>query len=293
MNSKQLKTWFSSGEFSDVINVIVCQGGKKCAEFHRDEEIRRNQYSASKSFTSAAVGIAIKEGLFSLEDHVTDFFPEELPKEPSENLLKLTVRDLLTMCIGQNQSYLMGGTRLWVEESDWVKFVLRQPFAYRPGERFLYSNAGPYLAGILVQKKAGCSLVDYLMPRLFEPLGILRPAWEVDPMGRTFGAGGLFLCVSDMAKFGQLYLNGGVWNNKRILTEEWVRETAEKQADNGKYGYGYLFWCGPYGSFLASGKYGQYSIIFGDKNAVVAINSESRRADHILHYVFETIYPEL
>lgn len=133
------------------------------------------------------------------------------------------------------------------------------------------------------------------MPRLFEPLDIIRPTWETDPQGLTFGAGGLMLNVSDIAKFGQLYLQEGTWNGKQLIPKQWVYEATKKQVDTyGKKdsgeGYGYLFWRGQYDSFRADGKYGQYSIVLKDKNAVIAVNAECREQQKILDCIWDKLY---
>lgn len=276
-----------------ALGVVVSQNGEQIARHTWDGACRRNVYSASKSFTSAAVGIAIKEGLLSLEERLTEAFPKELPQQVPENLQKATVRDLLTMCLGQPESFLMGDFRPYYPERNWVKLSLAQPFTDPPGTRFVYNNVGPYLAGVLVQRRAGCDLVHYLMPRLFEPMDIQLPTWENDPQGLTFGAGGLFLTLDELHKFGLLYLQNGRWNGKQLVPEAWVAESTKKQADNGGYGYGYLFWGGPQGSFRADGKYGQFSILLRDKNAVVSIVAESREAEKLLAAVFDHIYPQL
>lgn len=284
------------GEELRVTNVVVLKDGECVARAEGDKEIRRNLYSATKSFTSAAVGIAVKEGLIAISERVCDAFEEELPVDPSENLRALTVRDLLTMCAGQDKGHLMGEDRPFLPARNWVRHALSQPFPYKPGEVFVYNNTGPYLAGILVQRRAGCNLVDYLYPRLFQKLGIQRPSWESDPQGNTFGAGGLFLCVSELAKFAQLYLQRGNWNGKQILTEDWVTATASRQVNSGDSnpeGYGYLFWRGPEDSFRCDGKYGQYGIVLPRRNAVIAVNAECRDQGALLAHIYETIVPEL
>ena len=118
----------------------------------------------------------------------------------------------------------MGEQRPLYEEDNWVKMSLAIPFKYKPGTHFVYNNVGPYLAGILVQRRSGCDLVSYLTPRLFSKLGIKRPTWETDPLGNSFGAGGLFLTLSELHKFGLFYLNKGKWNGKQILSENWIEE---------------------------------------------------------------------
>ncbi|MFR6691448.1 serine hydrolase domain-containing protein [Hominenteromicrobium sp.] len=276
-----------------ALGVVVSQNGTQLARKLWDDACRRNVYSASKSFTSMAVGIAQKEGLLSIDEKLTDAFKDDLPEIVSDNLKAATVRDLLTMCLGQEKSFLMGGERPYYKDRNWVRLALRQPFVYAPGEKFVYNNVGPYLAGILVQRRAGCDLVHYLMPRMFAPMGIQLPTWENDPNGQTFGAGGLFLTIDELHLFGQLLLQNGEWNGKQLIPAEWVKEATSKQVENDSEGYGYLFWAGPEGSFRADGKYGQFVILMRDKNAVVTVTAESRDAGALLCAVFEEIYPQL
>ena len=171
-------------------------------EWYSEPECRRNIYSATKSFTSCAVGFAVQEGLLSLDEKLTEAFAEDLPKEVDENLKKATVRDLLTMCLGQKEGSLMGEQRPLYAEDDWVKLSLSLPFVYEPGTHFVYNNVGPYLAGILVQRRSGCDLVSYLTPRLFKHLGIKRPTWETDPLETASAQAVFFLTLSELHKFG-------------------------------------------------------------------------------------------
>ncbi len=275
-----------------ALGVIVTQNGKETARYLWDDACRRNIYSASKSFTSAAVGIALREGLLSLDEKLVDAFEKDLPDTVSPHLEKACVRDLLTMCLGQEKPYLMGSDRPFYTETDWVRAALARPFSDDPGTKFLYSNTGPYLAGMLIQRRAGCDLVHYLMPRLFEPLGIRLPTWEVDPNGLTFGAGGLFLNIDELHLFGQMLLQKGFWKGKQVLPENWVAQSTAKQVENGREGYGYLFWRGKHNSFRADGKYGQYTIVFPDKQAVVTVTAESRKEPAVLETVYDCLVPQ-
>ena len=276
-----------------VLGVMVSQDGTLLARHDWDDGCRRNIYSASKSVTATAVGIAQAEGLLSIGEKLTDAFADDLPAVVSPRLAKATVRDLLTMSLGQEKPFLMGAQRWELPVCDWVKAALNQPFSHDPGEAFLYNNVGPYLAGILVQRRAGCNLVDYLMPRLFTPLGIPRPTWETDPDGRTFGAGGLMLTMPEMHKLGQLWLNRGQWEGRQLIPAEWVDECARKQVENGREGYGYLFWRGTNNSWRADGKYCQLIIMAPDKEAVVTIQAECRRGSELLRLIDEEIMPQL
>lgn len=280
--------------------MVVYQDGKELLHYQAQPEERQNQYSVTKSFTSTAVAFAVQEGLFALDDYVLDHFREDAPENPSENLKKMKLRHLITMSMGFENPMLMGAMRPKMVEKDWVKFVLRADVVHEPGTRFQYNNAGPYLLGILVQRKAGCSLIEYLSPRLFWPLGIPVPESEKDPLGNTFGAGGLQINVSELAKFGQFYLQKGNWEGRQMLPETWFEEaTAPKiEADEGDeeigHHYAYLFWTMPDGMYRADGKNGQYCVVYPKKNAVVAVNSmETKREKDILRAVVRTILPQL
>ena len=248
-----------------VLGIKVTQNGKLTAQWESDYECRRNIYSATKSFTSCAVGFAIQEGLLALDEKLTDAFPNDLPGNLNENLKKATVRDLLTMCLGQERPALMGEQRPVYEEDDWVKMSLAIPFCYEPGTHFVYNNVGPYL-------------------------GIKRPTWETDPLGNTFGAGGLFLTLTELHKFGLFYLNKGNWNGKQLLNEKWMEESTRQQVDAP---YGYLFWRGEYNSYRADGKYSQLSIILPDQNAVVSVVSECRRSEELLRVLYDDVIAQL
>lgn len=273
-----------------VLGVKVTQNGELAAEWLSEAECRRNVYSAAKSFTSCAVGFAVQEGLLSLEERLTEVFVDDLPKDVNENLAKATVRDLLTMCLGQEKGSLMGEQRPIYQEDDWVKMSLAIPFVYEPGTHFVYNNVGPYLAGILVQRRAGCDLISYLMPRLFSHLGIKRPTWETDPLGNTFGAGGLFLTLSELHKFGLLYLQNGNWNGRQLLSPEWIAESTAQQAEAP---YGYLFWRGKYNSYRADGKYCQFSIVLPDYHAVISVVSECRKGKELMNAIYEDLCVQL
>src|SRR5213075_573820 len=157
-------------------------------------------HSLSKSFNSTAVGLAIAEGKLSLDDPVLKFFPTEAPAEPSENLKSMKVRPLLTMTCGHD----VEPKRVNGEPS--VKAFLAQPVPHTPGTHFLYNTMGSYTLSAIVTKATGQTSLEFLKPRLFDPLGIENPEWPSSPEGNSLGGYGLKLCTEDIAKFGQLYL---------------------------------------------------------------------------------------
>ena len=123
-----------------LLGLIVAQRGETIYQHNWDSPCRRLLFSASKSFTGAAVGFAVQEGLLRLDDRLIELFPDEAPENPSENLCRATIRDALTMCIGQSRGYLMGAQRVGMAEEDWAKAVLALPFDEAPGTHFVYSN---------------------------------------------------------------------------------------------------------------------------------------------------------
>ncbi len=279
-----------------IKNLLLYQDGEVCGELHYDQNCLRNAYSATKSFTATAVGIAQEEGLLSVEEKVIKCFPKEIPQNLPEHLEHLKIKHLLSMTVGQDASYLMGPMRPKMQTQDWVSFVLNQPFLYEPGTVFQYTNVGPYLCGILVARRAGQSLASYLYERLFEPLGFFYPSWEVDPQGNAFGAGGLMVTVEHLLRFGQVYLQNGEWEGRQLIPESWVREVQTPSLLNGdKAGqYGYGFWLGPDKSYAATGKYGQRAVIMPSKHAVLAITAESADPkEKIMRPFWDILYPEI
>ena len=175
-------------------------------------------WSLSKSFNSTAVGLAIAEGKLGLDDPVLKFFRAEAPSDPSENLKAMQVRDLLTMTCGHDTEPKI------TDNAPTVKQFLAHPVPHQPGTHFKYNTFGSYMLSAIVTKTTGQTSLDFLKPRLFEPLGIENPKWDASPEGSSLGGYGLYLCTEDIAKFGQLYLQKGKWNGKQLLPEKWVEQ---------------------------------------------------------------------
>ncbi len=249
-------------------------------------------WSLSKSFTSTAVGLALAEGKLSIDDQVLKFFPDDAPAEPSVNLKAMRVRDLLTMTTG-HQDQLN-----WRDKDDWAKAFLAHPVPHKPGSHFLYNTPATFMLSAIVQKVTGETVLEYLKPRLFDPLGIADPRWDTSPQGITIGGYGLFLRTEDIAKFGQLYLQRGKWHGKQLLPESWVDQATSKQVSNGSdpqrdwdQGYGFQFWRCRHGAYRGDGKDGQFCIVLPNQDAVVAITADSRDMQAQLNLVWEKLLP--
>lgn len=255
-------------------------------------------WSLSKSFTSTAVGLAIAEGKLKLDDKVVDFFPDEVPADASENLKAMTVRDLLTMAAGH-------ASEPNVRSSEhWRKTFLAHPVEKKPGSHFLYNTQATYMQSAIVHKVTGENVVDYLQPRLFDPLGIEKPRWDESPEGVTLGGYGLYLKTEDIAKFGQLLLQKGEWNGEQIVPAEWIAQATSKQVENAKdpasvatsdwaQGYGFQFWRCRHDAFRGDGKDGQFCVVLPEKNAVVVMTSNTGDLQGELNLVWEHLLPGL
>jgi CubicO group peptidase (beta-lactamase class C family) len=249
-------------------------------------------YSLSKSFTSTAVGLAVAEGRLSLDDEVMKFFPGEWPAEVSNNLKAMRVRDILTMSTGHQDEPPISPAEIS------AKSFLAQAVPHLPGTHFKYNTAATFMQSAIVQKLTGQTVLDYLRPRLFEPLGIEQPVWDSNFQGISLGGYGLRVRTEDIAKFGQLYLQKGRWNGKVLLPAEWVAWATSKQVSNGSnpqsdwnQGYGFQFWRCRNNAFRGDGAFGQYCVVMPDQDAVVAITSGTGDMQAVLNLLWDKLLP--
>lgn len=260
-------------------------------------------YSMSKSFTSTAVGIAVSEGRLTVNDPVTSFFPGELPVKVSDNLARLKVKHLLTMSVGNERE----PTGAVVKEENWVKTFLAQPISHEPGTVFMYNSAATYMCSAIVQKVTGQRVIDYLRPRLFDPLNVGGMTWETCPRGINTGGWGLSIQTEGLAKFGQLYLQKGEWHGRQLLPATWVDEAtsfkiqqpapAKPSRPNAQndwlQGYCYQFWRCQNGAYRGDGAFGQYTIVLPDKDAVIVMTGESNNMQGELDLVWQHLLPAI
>ncbi|GAA5120011.1 serine hydrolase [Luteolibacter yonseiensis] len=252
--------------------------------------------SVSKSFNSTAVGLAIQDGKLKLDDPVLKFFPEDAPENPSENLKAMTVRDLLTMTCGHESEPKRdnGGPS--------VKQFLAHPVPFKSGTHFQYNTMGSYTLSAIVRKVTGQTPLEYLKPRLFEPLGIDNPRWDSSPEGNSLGGYGLYLRTEDIAKLGQLYLQKGKWNEKQLISQDWVGLATSKQVPNEnaghagigadwKEGYGFQFWRCRHNAYRGDGAGGQFCIVMPEQDMVVAITADTGNMQGELDVVWEHLLP--
>lgn len=294
-----LDTLEASG--AEMHGLMIIRHGKVAAEGWWSPYapgIRHGCQSLTKTYAATAVGLACDEGLVQLEDRVVEIFPEYVPPQPSEQLLQMTVRDVLRMGTGMVSMPHLG-------DPEWIRAFFATPVVHAPGTAFYYNSAGSSLLGAIVRRLTGQGLIDYLTPRLFDIIGIdaANLKWLRHADGLENGGGGLFATTEDNARLMLLYLQQGVWEGKQVLSREWVRQATmsqiESREDPGipdcKLGYGFQIWmCRPQGVYRADGAFGQYSIVFPELDMVVAINETAALgagAQRTLDIVWDVLMP--
>ncbi len=250
--------------------------------------------SLCKSIVCLAVGIAIGEGKLKLDDKLNDLLKNR--KVPVSAKLKkdITVKHLLTMTSGLYANESVAAT-----ENEWTKVLLESGQRFTPGTKFHYNSMNTYLLSVILKEVTGEGLMDYIRPRLLEPMDIEDIAWEKSPEGIEKGGWGMYITLEDMAKFGQLCLQRGEWNGKQLVPAKWIEEMAKFRIDStggkGMYGYGYQVWLGKRaGSFIFNGMFGQIIYVIPDLQMVFAFTggSENLYRDNATNFLIEKYFDE-
>lgn len=243
-------------------------------------------YSMTKPFTSLAAGFAVQEGLLHLDDRVIDVLREQAPEHPDPWLSEVTLHHLLSMSSGlcqksDNINHIFSPDAL---QEDWARATLAFGCDAEPGSIFRYNSHGSYLISCMVQKVTGMPLNDYLLPRLFAPLGIEKPRYDTSPQGICCGGWGMYLPCEDIAKVGLCLLQGGKWNGVQILPEEWLPLATKEHIPTNTVprhrewaqGYGYHLWRMTDGRFRGDGTDGQFMIVSPRQNMVLAATADTK-----------------
>ncbi len=283
LSSAALLRFFDRHRELGIHSLAAVRGGKAYAMSVKPwgEDSPHTLFSLSKSFTSMAAGIAEKEGLISFEDSVAEVLRDSLPKKADPKLREVKLRHLLSMSSGMDPASDQRSLR---GKRNWAREILGFQVLHEPGTVFHYNTMGTYLAGRMVAKRTGMSLRDYLLSRLFAPLGIRKPQWDCCPMGYNTAGFGLHLSVMDIARAAQLLLNRGVWDGKRLLSEEYLSQATAEQVSNRnsdggenpsdwEQGYGWQFWRSRHGRYRGDGMYGQVMMIDDRNNLALAVTA--------------------
>ena len=253
--------------------LILRRGQVLCEAALGSQDLRTPKYtfSACKSVTSLAIGLLVDSGLLSVDDKVEDIFPEARPVR--RHLRDLTVEHLLTMRSGVQFTEAEALT-----ETDWVRRFLNASQKGEPGGEFAYNSLNTYMLSAIVLRKTGKGLTEFLQERLFAPMGITDVLWEKCPMGIEKGGWGLYIRAEDLAKLGQLVMDGGLWQGKRLISQAYLDAALSPHAvppeSIGDFNYGYQIWVGrKENTFLFNGMLGQNLLAFRDSGILVVTHA--------------------
>lgn len=313
---RTLNQKIAENRFRDITGIVVIKDEKLLLEeyfngYKRDS--LNDTRSVGKSFSSALMGMAIKDGFIKSENQsLKDFYNVRQFNNYSSKKDSVTIKSLLTMSSafnGNDEDYKSPGNEENMYPTDnWIKFVLDLPMTgNKIGENWSYFTAGVVLTGDILDKSIPNGLEHYADKKLFQPLGIKEYKWQFTPQQKPSLAGGLRMKALDFAKFGQLYKNKGVWNGKQILDQAWIKKSFTNYfSDNKTFeGYGYLFWRKMYKvgnkeleAYQSSGNGGNKIIIFTEIPVVIVITAKAynkpyahSQADKIVQdYLLPSIY---
>ena len=296
---------FDAGDLGAIHGFVIVRHGKVIAEGSWKPFDTLNEthmlYSHSKSFTSSAIGLLADRGKIDLDERIVDIFSNEVPAKVSENLAQLRVRDLLTMNVGKKDHLLRDG-------GDWVKEFLSKDFFRKPGTGFKYDSDATYMLAAIVEKKSGMKMMDYLQKNMFDQIGITKAWTTCSPQGIPCGGWGMNMTTRELARFGQLYLNRGDWDGKRVLSSDWVSLATTRQTWSGwqnvgvkalgegtdwEQGYGFQFWRCRHGAYRADGAGGQYTVVIPEKDMVVSAHAGLGDFPKELDLIWDNLLPVL
>src|ERR1035438_6043521 len=313
---RSLEAAIRSGEFKKIGSVLVARHGKLVYEayFDGDAGTLRDTRSATKSITDVLVGIALDEHKLSgVDAKILALLPERARKieNPDPRKFEITVEDFLTMsspleCDDWNDASRGNEERMYVVE-DWAQFILDLPIRGRMhvgekiapppyGRYFSYCTGGVFTLSEVLEKVTGEHTDRYAREKLFEPLGIKNVEWAYSPMNVPQTGGGLRMNRRDLLKIAQLYLNGGVWEGKRIVSASWVKASTSPHAQiDDATEYGYLWWLKSfkageksYPAFFMSGNGGNKVVAIPSLDMAVVITSTNYNT-HGMHEQTEKI----
>lgn len=278
---------FDAGPIGAFHGFVIVRHGKVIAEGSWKPFDTLNEthmlYSHSKSFTSSAIGFLADEGKIDLDERIVDIFANDVPEKPDPRLGEIRVRDLLTMNVGADRDHTIGRN-----PSGWTKWFMKKELQRRPGTGFKYDSDATYMLAAIVEKKSGEKMMDYLRRKMFDKIGITKAWTTYSPEGIPCGGWGMNMTTRELARFGQLYLGRGKWEDEYVLSPYWADLATARHTWSGwqnvgvkalgegsdwEQGYGFQFWRCTHGAYRADGAYGQYTVVLPEQDTVVSIHA--------------------
>jgi CubicO group peptidase (beta-lactamase class C family) len=266
-------------EKRNLHSILIIRHGVLVMEAHVhpfNAQTRHNLYSAAKSVTSTLVGIAAGDGLIDIYMPVRTYFPDVTIEDDWKDYIRVEHLLAMTSGIEWTEPLHSGLNDLWGihESDDPAQYFFNPAVLTEPGTAFNYNSGGSHMLSMLIQKTTGLTAADYAEKKLFAPLDIRDTYWKKDFTGHTQGGTGLEMRPADMAKIGQVMLDGGVWQGKRVLPAGWTAAATQKRATSSPgFDYGFQWWLRPKGDYYALGWGGQQIHVFPQQDMVVVITA--------------------
>ena len=263
---------------------------------------RHEQYSVTKSFVSTLIGIALDRGLIqSVDQPVLELLPQYAALQGATAVgtpdlhQKISLEHVLTMTSGLGWSETDAGFMALYQSDDWPAFMLALPVVETPGAQFDYCSGCSHLLIAVVEGVAEDGTLEFVRQNLFEPLGITGWTWEQDADGIPIGGWGLRLTPRDMAKLGYLYLRGGEWDGRQIVSSEWVAQATQRHIrTEDERGYGYQWWIDADGEgYAALGRNGQMIYVRPGADLIVVTTAGSVEHDQIYRLIEDYVLPAI
>lgn len=287
--------------------LLVMQHGRLLAERRWapwDTEEPMLVYSVSKTFTSAAVGLAVADGAFGYDDPLARLWPEAA-EGAGPRAASIRVRDALAMATGHSreQAESLATNQAWERRPDGLQtaraFLAAEPRS-DPGTAFAYNNLATWMLARIVLRATGTDVSTLIESRVLEPLGIAGRPWDRDAQGGPLGFSGLHLTPAQLARFATLLLDGGLWQGRRLLPAEWIQghrsrqiSTAGEGSPDWEQGYGWQAWISRHG-YRMDGAFGQFGLILPEVDAVViSTNETADTAQPVLDVIWQDLWPIL
>lgn len=274
-------------------SMLIIRHKRMAAEYYWkpfDKDFCHRMYSQTKSYAAIAIGLLEEEGKLSLDDRLVDIFPDKIDGEISPYLKEQTVRQMLTMTtVGNPDNWFTAG-----DPDRTHLYFNRRSNAHPAGTVWEYDSAGSQVLCAIAERLSGMPMLDYLKKKLFDRMGTFRTAEILKtPNGDSWGDSALLCTARDMASFGQLLMDGGVWEGERLINEKFVREATSKQVDNTVkwhntcfyHGYGYQIWRTEQNGFAFVGMGDELTICLPDRDLVFVCNADHQGTDNLIRNI--------
>jgi CubicO group peptidase (beta-lactamase class C family) len=291
---KAFLDFYNENRYPTIRSLIIVRNCKLVAEAYckkeSDREDLHNTMSVTKSISSILTGIAIDKGLIDsvttpVYKYLSDYFDADEVKR------SITIEQVLSMETGLEFDNDKHASELFALRGNSLEYVLHKDLVFTPGTSWYYGNGNPHIISGIITEITGLSEAEFAQENLFKPLGISNYQWESLHDGLTYGAQGLWLTPRDMARIGLLMANSGKWNDKQVVSENWVHTSTKRQSDFQNYGY---FWY-PIDdkAFYAEGHGGQLIWVYPEKKLVVIITSDPYTKSWNLSEPYTDLFSEI